>query len=56
MLVTFLLPEFSLKKHMCSSLESYVDDHSESSNTYGMIINQERALVEGLGIIMNVNN
>jgi hypothetical protein len=56
MLVTFSLPEFSLKKHMCSSLEFHVDDRPESSNTYDMIINQKRNLFEGLGIIMNVND
>jgi hypothetical protein len=43
MLVTFSLPELNLKKQMCSSWEFHVDDRSESSSTYDMIIgNQPR--------------
>jgi hypothetical protein len=36
--VTFSLPEFNLKKQMCSSWPFHVDDRSESSSTYDMII------------------
>jgi hypothetical protein len=36
--VTFSLPEFNLKKQMCSSWAFHVDDCSESSSTYDMII------------------
>jgi hypothetical protein len=35
--VTFSLPEFNLKKQMCSSWAFNVDDRSESSNIYNMI-------------------
>jgi hypothetical protein len=38
MLMTFSLPEFNPKKKMCSSLAFHVDDRSESSSTYDMII------------------
>jgi hypothetical protein len=38
MLVTFSLPEFNFKKQMCSSWAFHVDDNSESSSTYDMII------------------
>jgi hypothetical protein len=31
--VTFSLPEFNLKKQMCSSWEFHIDDRSESSRT-----------------------
>jgi hypothetical protein len=42
--VTFSLPEFNLKKQMCSSWAFHVDDRSESSSTYDMIIgNQPRS-------------
>jgi hypothetical protein len=42
--VTFLLPEFNLKKQTCYSWEFHVDDRSESSSTYDMIIgNQPRS-------------
>jgi hypothetical protein len=42
--VTFLLPEFNLKKQMCSSWAFHVDDRSESSSTYDMIIgNKQRS-------------
>jgi hypothetical protein len=36
--VTFSLPEFNLNKQMCSSWAFHVDDRSESSSTYDMII------------------
>jgi hypothetical protein len=36
--VTFSLPEFNLKKQMCPSCAFHVDDRSESSSTYDMII------------------
>jgi hypothetical protein len=38
MLLTFSLPEFNLKNQMCSSWAFHVDDLSESSSTYSMII------------------
>jgi hypothetical protein len=38
MLVTFSFQEFNLKKEMCTSWEFHVDDRSESSNTYDVII------------------
>jgi hypothetical protein len=42
--VTFSLPEFNLKKQMQDSWEFHVDDRSESSSTYDMIIgNQPRS-------------
>jgi hypothetical protein len=43
-LVTFSLPEFNLKKQMCTSWEFHMDERSESSSTYDMIIgNQPRS-------------
>jgi hypothetical protein len=54
MLVTFSLPEFNLKKQMCSSWAFHVDDRSESSSTYDMIMGQD--LLRELGIIMNFND
>jgi hypothetical protein len=54
MLVTFSLPEFNLKKQMCSSWASHVDDRSESSSAYDMIMCQD--LLGKLGIIMNFND
>jgi hypothetical protein len=36
--VTFSLPELNLKKLMCSSCAFHVDDRSESSSTYDMIM------------------
>jgi hypothetical protein len=36
--VTFSLPEFNLKKQMCSSWAFHVDDRSESSSIFDMII------------------
>jgi hypothetical protein len=56
MLVTFSLPEFNLKTQMCSSWEFHVDDCSESSSTYDMIIGQKIDLLGELGIIMNFND
>jgi hypothetical protein len=42
--VTFSLPEFNLKRQMCMSWAFHVDEHSESSSTYNMIIgNQPRS-------------
>jgi hypothetical protein len=38
MLMTFSLPEFNVKKQMSSSWGFHVDDLSESSSTYDMII------------------
>jgi hypothetical protein len=54
MLVTCSLPEFNLKKQMYSSWAFHVDDRSESSITYDMIISQD--LLGELGIIMNFND
>jgi hypothetical protein len=54
MLVTFSLPEFDLKKQMCDSWEFHVDERSESSSTYDMIMGQD--LLGELGIIMNFND
>jgi hypothetical protein len=51
MLVTFSLPEFNLKKQMCTSCAFRVDDRSESSSTYDMIMGRD--LLGELGIIMN---
>jgi ribosomal protein S26 len=34
----FSLPEFNLKKQICTSWAFHVDDRSESSSTYDMII------------------
>jgi hypothetical protein len=56
MLVTFSLPEFNLKKQMCYSWAFHVDDNSESSSTYDMIIVQGKDLLGELGIIMNFND
>jgi hypothetical protein len=54
--VTFSLPEFNLKKQMCYSWAFHVDDRSESSSTYDMIIVQGKDLLGELGIIMNFND
>jgi hypothetical protein len=51
--VIFSLPE---KKQICFSWAFHVDDRSESSSTYDMIIDQERDLLGELGIIMNFND
>jgi hypothetical protein len=56
MAVTFSLPEFNLKKQMCTSCAFHVDDRSESSSTYDMIIGQCEHLLGQLGIIMNFND
>jgi hypothetical protein len=40
MLVTFSFPELNLKIQTCSSWSFHVDDRSESSSTYDMIIGQ----------------
>jgi hypothetical protein len=52
--VTFSLPEFKLKKQMCSSWAFHVDDRSESSSTYDMIMGRD--LLGESGIIMNFND
>jgi hypothetical protein len=54
--VTFSLPEFNLKKQMCSSWAFHVDGRCESSSTYDMIMGQRRDLLGELGIIMNFND
>jgi hypothetical protein len=54
MLVTFSLPEFDLKKQMCDSWAFHVDDRSESSCAYDMIIGRD--LLGELGIIMNIKD
>jgi hypothetical protein len=54
MLETFSLPEFNLKKQMCTSWAFHVDDCSESSSTYDIIMGQD--LLGELGIIMNFND
>jgi hypothetical protein len=53
--VTFSLPEFNLKKQICSSWAFPVNDHFESSSTYDLIINQRKDLFGELGMIMNFN-
>jgi hypothetical protein len=50
--VTFSLPEFNLKKQI--SWEFHVDDRSESSSIYDMIMGRD--LLGELGIIMNFND
>jgi hypothetical protein len=50
--VTFSLPEFNLKKQI--SWEFHVDDSSESSSTYDMIMGRD--LLGELGIIINFND
>jgi hypothetical protein len=52
--VTFSLPEFNLNKQMCYSWSFHVDDRSESSSTYDIIMGQD--LLGELGIIMNFND
>jgi hypothetical protein len=54
MFVTFLLPKFNLKKQICSSWSFHVDDRSESSSTYDMIMGRD--LLGESGIIMNFND
>jgi hypothetical protein len=53
--VTFSLPEFNLKKQMCS-WAFHLDERSGSSSTYNMIIGQGRDLLGELGIIINFND
>jgi hypothetical protein len=36
--VTFSFSEFNLKKQMCTSWTFHVDDHSDSSSTYDIIM------------------
>jgi hypothetical protein len=52
--VTFSLPTFNLKKQMCCSWAFHVDDRSESSSTYDIIMGRD--LLGELGIIMNFND
>jgi hypothetical protein len=52
--VTFSLPEFNLKKQMCTSCAFHVDDRSESLSTYDMIMGQD--LLGESVIIMNFND
>jgi hypothetical protein len=52
--VTFLLPEFNLKKQMCYSWAFHVDDRSESSSKYDMIMGRD--LLGELDIIINLND
>jgi hypothetical protein len=55
--VTFSLPEFNLKKQMYTSWAFHVDERSESSSTYHMIMGRtNRDLLGELGIIMNFND
>jgi hypothetical protein len=54
--VTFSLPEFNLKKQMCYSWAFHVDDRSESSSTYDMIIDNQQISPWRIGIIMNFND
>jgi hypothetical protein len=54
MLVTFSLTEFNLNKQMCSSWPFHVDERSELSSTYDMIIGRD--LLGELGIIKNFND
>jgi hypothetical protein len=56
MIVTFSLPELNLKKQLCCLWSFHVDDRSESSSTYDVIIGQGRDLLGELGIIMNFND
>ena len=51
-LVTFSLPEFNLRKQ--TSWVFHIDDRSESSSTYDMIIGQD--LLGELGLILNLND
>jgi hypothetical protein len=52
--VTFSLPEFNLKKQTCPYWAFHVDDRSESSSTYDMIMGRDP--LGELGIIMNFND
>jgi hypothetical protein len=48
-------PRVQFQETMYSSWEFHVDDRSESSSTYDMIIGDGRDLLGELGIIMNSN-
>jgi hypothetical protein len=50
--MTFSLTEFNLKKKIYSIWAFHIDDHSESSSTYDMIIGYGRDLRRELSIIM----
>jgi hypothetical protein len=52
--VTFSLPELNLKKQICSSWAFHVDDRSDSSSTYDMIMSLD--LLGESGIIMKFND
>jgi hypothetical protein len=52
--VIFSLPEFNLKKQVCSSWAFHIDERSESSITYNMIMGRD--FLGELGIIMNFND
>jgi hypothetical protein len=54
MLLTFSLPEFNLKKQMYSSWAFHVDDRSETSSTYDMIMGRD--LLGESDIIMIFND
>jgi hypothetical protein len=54
MFVTTSLPEFNLKKQICFYWAFHVDDRSESSSTYDMIMGQDP--LGELGMIMNFND
>jgi hypothetical protein len=53
--VTFSLPEFKIKKNLRSFWAFHVDERSESSRTYDMIIDQGGNIFQVLGIIMKFN-
>jgi hypothetical protein len=55
MLVTFSLTDFNLKKN-CSSWAFHVDEDSESSSTYDMIIGNVARILGALGIIIKFND
>jgi hypothetical protein len=52
--VKFSLPEFNLKKQMCTSWALHLNDRSESSSTYDMIMGRD--LLGESGMIMNFND
>jgi hypothetical protein len=52
--MTFSLLEFNIKRQMRSSWAFHVDDRSESSSTYDMIMGRD--LLGELSIIMNFND
>jgi hypothetical protein len=54
MFMTFSIPEINLKKQI--SWANHVDDRSESSSTYDMIIVQGRDVLGESGILMNFND